>query len=644
MAGDRFRRVSNLTVRPSFNFDGVRWLADGKHVVFKVQPSSMLVDHRARKTTGMSGRDEVDGSATDASPGVTVYSSERVRDALSVVPNQGVNTQGFESRRSDLIVGDVNSGVDETVAAGVTFSSYWVSPDGQYLAYTNLKGIQSNSQQDVYELVLFTLATKKKLVLVPQIFLDFGLSVSWSPDSRSLAYITSGQLARGDCYVVSIGDGHVVNLTPGIHISFVNEYGGPIWDRRSDAVYLTSSDEHSGATAAKIWRASVEGKGATEVVALANHVLLGVVVPASEAPVVSSDADEMTIVATREEISKKFELYKVSLASGRAVKIFEKDGFLDDPFHFGFSRDGKTLVYAFQDAQHPEDVWSLDSGGGRPRQLTRLNPQLDHVVFGESRLIEWRSIDGDRVRGALLLPSNYRPGEKYPLIVKVYGGASLSNDVYRFGLLGPTIENLQLFSTRSYAVLVPDGPVGKHAPMPGLLNAILPGVDKVVELGFAEPNHIGLMGLSYGGYSTLSLIVQTKRFKAAVAIAGVVDLVSVYGHLDDGGSSGMVGWAETGQGAMGGSLWQFRERYIENSPVFFLDRVETPLLLVHGDRDRSVPCQQSEEVFVGLRRLGKEVVYAKYAGEPHGYDEWTYAHQVDYLERIIEWFDGHLKN
>jgi dipeptidyl aminopeptidase/acylaminoacyl peptidase len=265
-------------------------------------------------------------------------------------------------------------------------------------------------------------------------------------------------------------------------------------------------------------------------------------------------------------------------------------------------------------------------------------------MFGETRLIEWRSIDGDRVRGALLLPNNYRPGEKYPLIVKVYGGASLSNDVYRFGLLGPTIDNLQLFATRSYAVLVPDAPLGKNAPMHGLLNGILPGVDKVVELGFADPNHIGLMGLSYGGYSTLSLIVQTTRFKAAVAIAGVGDLVSVYGHLDDGGASGMIGWAETGQGGMGGSPWQFRERYIENSPVFFLDRVETPLLLVHGDRDRSVPCEQSEEVFVGLRRLGKEVEYAKYAGEPHGYDEWTYPHQVDYLERIITWFDDHLKN
>jgi dipeptidyl aminopeptidase/acylaminoacyl peptidase len=100
---------------------------------------------------------------------------------------------------------------------------------------------------------------------------------------------------------------------------------------------------------------------------------------------------------------------------------------------------------------------------------------------------------------------------------------------------------------------------------------------------------------------------------------------------------------EEGQGLMGGPPWQFRERYIENSPIFYLDRVETPLLIVHGSDDRAVPSFLSDEVFVGLRRLGKEVAYAKYEGEGHSPFEWSYANQLDFCKRMIEWFDDHLK-
>ena len=109
-----------------------------------------------------------------------------------------------------------------------------------------------------------------------------------------------------------------------------------------------------------------------------------------------------------------------------------------------------------------------------------------------------------------------------------------------------------------------------------------------------------------------------------------------------GGAFGLA-WSETGQGGMVGSPWEFRQRYIDNSPYFLLDRVETPLLLVHGELDRSVPVRQSDEVFVGLRRLGKEVVYAKYAGEEHWEGTWSLANAKDYLTRCIQWFDDHLK-
>jgi dipeptidyl aminopeptidase/acylaminoacyl peptidase len=180
--------------------------------------------------------------------------------------------------------------------------------------------------------------------------------------------------------------------------------------------------------------------------------------------------------------------------------------------------------------------------------------------------------------------------------------------------------------------------------MQDLVKNVMPGVDKVVEMGVADPGRLGLMGHSYGGYSVLSLIVQTTRFKAAIASASQGNLISSYGQIGKDGSAWAVGWLEEGQGRMGGTPWQFRDRYIENSPVFYLDRVKTPLLIVHGALDNTVPPFLADETFVGLRRLGKEVVYAKYEGEGHWQGEWGYANQVDYWNRVIDWFKSHLQD
>jgi dipeptidyl aminopeptidase/acylaminoacyl peptidase len=175
-----------------------------------------------------------------------------------------------------------------------------------------------------------------------------------------------------------------------------------------------------------------------------------------------------------------------------------------------------------------------------------------------------------------------------------------------------------------------------------LLKTVLPGVNKVIELGIADPERLGVMGHSYGGYSTLCLITQTNRFRAAVEADGEADLLAGYGGMDDRGTSYGIALEEEGQGAMGGTPWQFRDRYIENSPVFHLDRVETPLLIVHGGEDTAIRPFLGDEVFVDLRRLGKQVEYAKYLDEEHSPLAWSYGNQLDFCQRMIEWFNDHL--
>jgi dipeptidyl aminopeptidase/acylaminoacyl peptidase len=303
----------------------------------------------------------------------------------------------------------------------------------------------------------------------------------------------------------------------------------------------------------------------------------------------------------------------------------------------------QKLVYFSGDVQHDMEVWVTDPGFEQPRQLTHLNPQLEKYEMGASRLIEWQSLDGETLEGALLLPAGYLPGKRYPLIVNVYGGAFHSNRLRHFGLGYGGIDNMQLFATRGYAVLLPDAPQHLGTPMLDLAKTVLPGVNKVIEMGIADPDRLGVMGHSYGGYSTLSLIVQTTRFKAAVVADGTGDLVAGYGEMDKDGSTYFVPILETGQGLMGGAPWQYRERYIDNSPIFYLDRIETPLLIVHGAEDKAVASFLGDEIFVGLRRLGKETEYAKYEGEDHSPLYWSYANQLDYCTRLIKWFDKYLK-
>lgn len=203
------------------------------------------------------------------------------------------------------------------------------------------------------------------------------------------------------------------------------------------------------------------------------------------------------------------------------------------------------------------------------------------------------------------------------------------------------MENWQFFATRGYAVLVADVPARPETYMKDIAAAILPAVDKVIELGIADPNRVGITGQSNGGYGVLSLIVQTNRFKAAVDRMGPGNLISLYTQMSEDGTSVFTGEMVE---RTGGSLWEKRERFIENSPIFYFDRVQTPLLIIQGTADQQNMVGRSDEVFVSLRFLGKDVEYARYVGESHGVFEWSLPNQVDYLNRVIRWFDLWLKS
>jgi dipeptidyl aminopeptidase/acylaminoacyl peptidase len=204
-----------------------------------------------------------------------------------------------------------------------------------------------------------------------------------------------------------------------------------------------------------------------------------------------------------------------------------------------------------------------------------------------------------------------------------------------------TARNLQILTNHGYAVLLPDIVLQTNNPLKELSEVVLRAINRVVELGVADSNRLGVIGHSYGGYSVNALITQTTRFGAGVSMAGACNLSSMYGTVTDNGNSPWIEWAEKGQGGMEGPPWEFPERYVENSPIFHLDKVETPLLLIHGTEDSYHA--QSKEMFSGLRRLGKEAVFVRYIGESHAPVSYRRANIIDMWHRILDWFDEHLK-
>jgi dipeptidyl aminopeptidase/acylaminoacyl peptidase len=305
------------------------------------------------------------------------------------------------------------------------------------------------------------------------------------------------------------------------------------------------------------------------------------------------------------------------------------------------SADRRRIVYLAERANQPADLWVTTDNLTVATRLSSVGASLAAQHFGESRLVRWKAVTGEPITGALLLPAEYVGGRRYPLIIYPYPLAARSNDVYRFGLEGTGTENMQVFATRGFAVLAPDAPIHLSDQMRSLADVIVPGADRLIAMGIADSQRIGVIGHSWGGYSVLALLVQSHRFRAAIMRGGYGDLIADYGEMQSTGAAfgqlRLESW-------LGSTPWRDLPRYIDNSPVFFLDRIDAPLLIIEGGAETTVAPHEAAEIFADLRRLGKTVEYALYEGENHGEVGWRFANQRDYLVRTIRWFERYLKD
>jgi len=607
----------------------IQWTPDSRKIVVTARPMSSTVEHEG-PSSGTKGQ----GASLSKTPGPTVvfYQSNEI---------PGSDPWSLNVYLRDLAIIDLATGETTTIVDGRRVASYLLSPDGSRIAYTNPKAFEkAGSQQILFDLVEVTISTKDERVIASTVRLDYdGASFSWSPDSTKLSYRTGGVDERTyDCYVVELEKGEFRNVTSFSEVSeqFRYKSDAPLWDAKGERIFFIRNGG--------LWQSAVSADKPAEVIAIPDH-RIRLIVPQFDNMLCSVDQGRSTIVLTYDEVGKEDGFYRVDLIKKVSSKLLETGqcyscANVDHPIRV--ATDGRHIAYFAEDAMHDQDLWASDPNFKNPHRVTHLNPQFDSYKMGAARLISWLGDDGGQLQGALLLPVDYKEGKRYPLIVYVYGGDSLSNRFDHFGLAGSGPFNMQLLATRGYAVLFPDAPQHLDTPMLDLAKTVLPGVNRVIDIGIADPNCIGIMGHSYGGYSALALIVQSTRFMAAIDLDGYADLIGFYGQMSRSGTTYGTAILENGQGLMGGTPWQVRERYIENSPIFHLDRIKTPLLIIHASADTAVAPFLGDEVFVALRRLGKEVGYAKYEGESHSPIYWSYPNQVDFCNRMIAWFDLHL--
>jgi dipeptidyl aminopeptidase/acylaminoacyl peptidase len=311
--------------------------------------------------------------------------------------------------------------------------------------------------------------------------------------------------------------------------------------------------------------------------------------------------------------------------------------------------DHRFFVTTFEDYARPEGLYTLDAAGAL-RPLTNLEPRLAGIDPGtvETFTVAVPQFDGTQKMAttAVLLPRGSKRGDRLPTVVVQYPGSNISSAAAQFAGGMPFTVPASAFTARGYCVLLADapiGPIGKSGnPIAELVDVLLPQIRRAGELGYIDMRRVAIVGQSYGGFGAASVVTQTNMFRAAIAVSGVFDLTLNYGWMTPAGMSLGGGWAETGQGRMGATLWSDTRRFIDNSPYFRADRINTPMLLVHGSVDASSPVEDAKKFFNALKRLGKPVELAVYQNEGHVVYDWAVPNAVDAVERMLAFLDRNL--
>ena len=313
------------------------------------------------------------------------------------------------------------------------------------------------------------------------------------------------------------------------------------------------------------------------------------------------------------------------------------------------AKNAAVLSYGAETYQHAADIRAIELNATSFTDATTLpgavlyqpNAQQSNYNWGTTELFKWKAYTGKETEGIIYKPEDFDPKKKYPMIVYFY--ERNNNTLYNYLAPSPTPSrlNIPFFVSRGYIVFVPDIWYKTGYPGQSAYDYIVSGTRAVVKQGYVDSTKLGLQGQSWGGYQIVYLITKTNLYAAAWAGAPVANMTSAYGGIRWGSGMNRQFQYEKTQSRIGATIWEKPNLYIENSALFSLPKVKTPLVVMANDADDAVPWYQGIEMYTGMRRLGKKVWLLDYNNEAHNLIERRNKKDIQIREQ--QFFDYLLK-
>jgi dipeptidyl aminopeptidase/acylaminoacyl peptidase len=472
---------------------------------------------------------------------------------------------------------------------------------------------------------------------------------SLSPHGKYLTWFSRDD---AEWHCMSLASGKTVKLTEGLGVSFrntdidtphaVTTYGGPFWMGEDECLILPDRYD--------LWKMSPDGK---------------------ERVCLTAGEGRRTGVRYRvtwfdsEDYSHLFQyLREVPVKTTLPLTVFDENtmqnGFatvssvkpnvpvgFTEPCSFNAITKKKghdLMVFQKGDFKNPMDIY-VGKGFLDAVKITDMKAQMEGWLWGDAQLVSWTAYDGTPLKGILYTPENLDPAGKYPMIVYFYEKNTQNLFAHYSPAPSRSVVNFPYFTSNGYVVFVPDIVYETGHPGESAWNCICSGTEAMcAQFPFINKDKVGIQGQSWGGYQVAYLVTRTDMFAAGGAGAPVGNMTSAYGGIRWGSGNSRIMQYEAGQSRIGKNLWEEggRELYIENSPVFFADKVKTPVLIMHNDNDGAVPWYQGIEFFMALRRLGKPAWLLEYNGEEHNLGQRR--NSKDLSVRLQQFFDVYLKD
>jgi dipeptidyl aminopeptidase/acylaminoacyl peptidase len=591
------------------------------------------------------------GTPTRLGESIRIFNTPTPRPQLRWSPDGStISVVAFDGQRPQVFGVPVTGAEPQalTKAPEGVFAYEW-APDGKSLAYITRDPMppEEERQRQDRSFVIEADAPERSTRLMiqrldgsapraltpPSQYVD---ALSWSPDGREIAYSAAPRTGFTAAYDARV---YAVAVEGGARRTIVDRPGmntGPRYSPDGRQIAFISTNGRNDVMATRSLTLVAAAGGAPRAFVL-DDAWVNEYVWAPDSRSIYLQANDGTF--GRAEHMFEQPVVRLTIADGRAERLSTGPR---ATFSISLSDDGRRAAYKSVDARTMGEVEIMDVASGRVTAISDLNPELREFALGELKPIMWRSFDGMEIWGLLLTPSGVPTGRRLPTLVYVHGGPGGGFTYGLFPQFMHLVSQVDPYPTVSmaalgYAVLfpMPRGGAGYgEAGQRAIVNAwgegdykdIMTGVDHLVAQGIADPDRLGIMGASYGGYMTNWIVTQTGRFKAASAGASLSDLSDTF-YLSEGGEF-MVGYFKR--------PWENHDSYTAHSPLTFAERVTTPLLIQHGEADPRVPIAGAWKFYRALKAMGKTVELEIYPRGGHVLREPM--QQREQMRRNLEWF------